>query len=166
MNETFHKLFIEKLHILYYIEEELIKRVPRRIEHARDSELKDALESHLEETKKQLERVGELLESFGEEPNGIPFPPLDVLLEESEPSLEIEDLSLRDAIIIASVQAIEHLEIALYGTASSWAKAMDHARAHELLSETLEEEKSGDERLSELAEDSINEKAAGTEKSE
>jgi len=73
---------------------------------------------------------------------------------------EIEKGPVRDAALIAAAQKVEHYEISSYGTLCTLAKQMSQSDALRLLKETLAEEKSTDETLTQIAESGINQEAA------
>jgi ferritin-like metal-binding protein YciE len=158
---TFHTAFLDELRDLYNAEKQLTRALPKLAKAASAAPLADALESHLQETLEQIERLDRVFESLGEAPRGKQCEGIAGIIEEGKEILS-EDLdeATMDASIIAAAQRAEHYEIAAYGTVVAWAEAMGHTEAARLLQETLDEEKAADEKLSSLATSGINERAA------
>lgn len=159
--QSLNELFVETLKDVYYAEKAILKALPKMTKKASSKELATAFEQHLEETEGQVERLEQIFEMLGKAPRGKRCPAIDGLTEEaSEIMQEAEDDTVRDAGILAAAQAVEHYEISRYGTLAAWADKLGMEDAAKLLRETLEEEKSTDERLSELALSEINVEAA------
>ena len=124
-------------------------------------ELRDAFESHLEETRGQIERLEQVFESLEEKVRGKHCDGMAGIIEEGNSIIEEDfDETTLDACLIAAGQRAEHYEMAAYGTLIAWARAMGHTEAADLLQETLDEEKAADQKLSGLAEGGINQGAA------
>jgi ferritin-like metal-binding protein YciE len=158
---TLHDAFIEELRDTYDAEKQLIKAMPRIAKAATSPDLRAAFEQHLAETRGQVERLTRVFESIGEKPRGKHCDGMAGILEEAKSALEEDaDDATMDALLIASAQRAEHYEMAAYGTLVSWAQAMGHSDAAQLLQETLDEEKATDEKLTTLAEGGINQQAA------
>jgi len=158
---TLHDAFIEELRDTYDAEKQLIKAMPRIAKAVSSPDLRAAFEQHLAETREQVARLERVFESIGEKARGKHCDGMAGILEEAKSALEedAEDATM-DALIIASAQRAEHYEMAAYGTLVSWAQAMGHNDAAQLLQETLDEEKATDEKLTTLAEGGINQQAA------
>ena len=155
------KLMIEELKDLYNAEKQLTKALPKLAKNATSDELRDLLESHLEETEHQISRLEEAFEMLGEKPRGKHCEGIAGIVEEGSNLLQEDfDGPVLDAGIIAGAQRTEHYEIAAYGSVMAWAKTLGLNDIASLLDETLEEEKAADEKLSALAESSINREAA------
>ena len=117
--------------------------------------------SHRAETEGQVERLEEVFLSLGEKVLGKHCDGIAGIIEEGKSVMEDEfDDATMDACLIASGQRAEHYEMAAYGTLVSWATAMGHSRAVELLQQNLDEEKAADEKLSQLADGRVNREAA------
>ena len=158
---TLHDAFIDELRDTYDAEKQLIKAMPRIAKAASSPDLRAAFEQHLAETRGQVERLTRVFESIGEKPRGKHCDGMAGILEEAKSALEEDaDDATMDALLIASAQRAEHYEMAAYGTLVSWAQAMGHTDAAQLLQETLDEEKATDEKLTTLAEGGINQQAA------
>jgi ferritin-like metal-binding protein YciE len=154
------KLYLEELRDLYSAETQLVKALPKMAKGASSDELKEAFESHLEQTKEHVERLTEIFDRLEEKPTGKTCQAMKGLIEEGSEMLEQEgDESVIDAGLIAAAQRVEHYEIAAYGTVRTFANLLGEDEAAELLQQTLDEEGETDKQLSELAEGIVNEKA-------
>lgn len=153
-------LFEEQLKDIYWAEKALTKALPKMIKNAQSDELVEALTSHLEETKGQVERLEKVFKSLNQKAEGKKCDAMEGLLKESEEIMEFcEKGPMCDAGIILASQKVEHYEIASYGTLSVYAKVLGNTEVEALLKETLEEEKKADVKLSKIAQ-SINVEAA------
>jgi ferritin-like metal-binding protein YciE len=155
-------LFEHGLQDIYYAENQIVKNLPGMIEKATNRELASGLKAHLEETRKQVERLDQVFEKLGKEPKGAECPAMDGLLEEAEEVAgDVADKQVLDAAIIGAAQAVEHYEIARYGTLIAWAEELGHDEVVRLLNTNLNEEKAADKKLSSIAErKGVNRKAA------
>ncbi|MEO5991753.1 MAG: ferritin-like domain-containing protein [Ferruginibacter sp.] len=154
-------LFEDMLKDIYWAEKALTKAIPKMIKKATSELLSDALKSHLEETQNQILRCEQVFEIMGKKAQAKKCEAMDGLLKEAQEIMEsTEEGPVRDAGIIAAGQKVEHYEIASYGTMCAFAKILGHHDIVELLEETLNEEKQADEKLTEVAESSINLDAA------
>ena len=159
--KTLNDLFVETLKDLYYVEKKLVKTLPKMAEKATSPELKKAIGDHLEETETHVKRLEQVFELLDQRATAKTCEALEGLLKEAEEVTgEIDDEQTLDAAIISSAQTVEHYEIARYGTLACWAAEIGNMEVAELLEQTLEEEKSADEKLSMIAEDQINQRAA------
>lgn len=155
--DTLDKLFEETLRDIYYAEKAILKNLPKMAKKANSEKLAVAFETHIEETEGQVARLEQIFEMIGKSARGKRCPAIDGLAEEaSEIMSEAEDATVLDAGILAAAQAVEHYEIARYGTLAAWADKLSMTEAAELLRATLEEEKATDLKLSELALSEIN----------
>ena len=158
---TLHDAFVDELRDSYDAEKQLTKALPKMAKAAHSPELREAIESHLEETRQQVERLEQVFESLGEKPRGKHCDGIAGIIQEAQAVMQEDfDEPTADACLIASAQRAEHYEMAAYGTLVAWARAMGHDEAADLLQETLDEEKAADEKLNTLAEGGINEQAA------
>jgi len=159
--KTLNDLFLETLKDIYYAEKKLTRVLPKIAKQATSSALKGAFQTHLAETEIQVQRIEEIFESLGKKPVAKKCEALEgILAEAEEVTSEIENKQTLDAAIISSAQTVEHYEIARYGTLACWSRELGLERAEKLLEATLEEEKGADEKLSGLAEDFVNHRAA------
>ena len=158
---TLHDAFIDELRDMYDAEKQLTKALPKLAKAASTPPLREAFESHLEETRGQIERLEQVFESIDEKVRGKHCDGIAGIIEEGKAIMEEEfDESTMDACLIAAGQRAEHYEMAAYGTLVAWARAMGHDDAAELLQQNLDEEKAADETLTQLAEGGINQGAA------
>jgi ferritin-like metal-binding protein YciE len=158
---TLHDAFLDELRDVYDGEKQLTKALPKMAKASTSPVLRDAFQTHLEETRGHIERLEQVLEGLGEKVRGKHCDGIQGIIEEGQ-SVMGEDFvdSTIDACLIAAGQRAEHYEIAAYGTLVAWARAMGHTDQAELLQETLDEEKATDEKLTSLAEAGINQDAA------
>lgn len=160
--KTLEDLFIHELKDLYSAENQLVKALPKMAKAATNEDLKAGFEEHLEQTKNQVARLEEIAESRDYKLTGHKCKAMEGLIEEgSELIDEDAEDSVRDAGLIGAAQRVEHYEMAGYGTARALALCLGYDDAAEILGETLEEERATDEKLSELAESTINAEAVG-----
>jgi len=155
------KLFEDSLKDIYWAEKALTKAIPKMVKKATASELIDALENHLEETEAQVEKVEKVFSIIGKKATAKKCEAMDGLIKEAEEIMkESEDGAMRDAGIIAAAQKVEHYEIATYGTLRTFAQTLGLDDAAGILEEILDEEKSADEKLTDVAVSTINMQAA------
>ena len=153
-------LFEHEIRDLYSAETQLASALPKMAEKASDEKLRQAFESHLEETKKQKERLEKIGKICNISVKGEKCEAMAGLIREGEEMLKIDASGeVRDAGLIGAAQRVEHYEMAGYGTARNYAKRLGLDEAANLLEETLNEEKSADEKLNKIAIGSVNEKA-------
>lgn len=158
---TLQDAFLDELRDTYDAEKQIIKALPKMAKAASSPELRSAFEMHLDETRGQVARLEEVFGALGEKPRGKHCDGMAGIIEEGKSAMEEDfDDSTMDAALIASAQRVEHYEMAAYGTLVAWSKALGHQEALELLEETLEEEKTADAKLTQLAEGGINQEAA------
>lgn len=157
------EMFLEELSDIYDAEHQLLKALPKMAEAATDEELQAGFREHLKETEAQVERLKQVFEMLGKPAKGKPCKAMQGLLAEGEELIKDE---AGDAALICAAQKVEHYEIAAYGTLCSWARLLEEEDAEELLVTTLDEEKAVDQKLTELAEDTINIEAAEGEAEE
>ena len=159
---------VEEIKDLYNCEKQLTKALPKLAKAATSDELREAFESHLEETDGQITRLERVFELLDEKPRGKHCAGIAGIIEEGSDTIQedAED-AVMDAMLIAAGQRAEHYEIGAYGTVIAWAEALELTDVAQLLQETLAEEKAADEKLTALAESGINEAAtAGAEDDE
>jgi len=157
--ETLEELFIDELKDLYSAEKQIVRALPKLAKAASTPELQEALQSHLEETKGQVERLEQIAEIVGKKLTGKTCAGMKGVLEEgSEVLEEVEKGNVRDAALIGASQRVEHYEMAGYGTARDFAKLLGLEDVVELLEQTLEEEKAADQKLTTISK-SVNRQA-------
>jgi ferritin-like metal-binding protein YciE len=161
--DSLEALFEDTLRDMYYAEKKLTKILPKMAKKATTEELSEAFTSHAAETQGQVERLEKVFKLLDKTARAKKCEALEGLSAEGDHVMEeAEDDGVMDAGLIASAQAVEHYEIARYGTLIAWANQLAMSDAANLLSESLEEEKAADEKLSGLAE-SVNPMAARQE---
>jgi ferritin-like metal-binding protein YciE len=159
---TMDDLLLHGLKDIYYAENQIIKSLPKLIDKATNRDLSKGLKDHLEETKNQVARLDQVFKKLDQDPQGVQCPAIDGLISEAdELAGEVADKEVLDAAIIGSAQAVEHYEIARYGTLIAWAESLGHDDIIRLLNTNLNEEKAADKNLSTVAlRKGINRKAA------
>ncbi|MGE3510068.1 MAG: ferritin-like domain-containing protein [Vicinamibacterales bacterium] len=146
---------------IYDAERQISKALPRIMKRATAPELREALQEHLQQTEQQIERLEEAFDQLELPHRGKKCLGMQNLLKEGDETMrEVEDSATRDALIVAAAQKVEHYEIASYGTLRTWANLLGHEDVAALFSETLDEEKDTDRRLTAIAESFVNASAA------
>lgn len=161
------ELFVNELRDIYWAEKHIVKNLPKMVKAATSQDLRSALEEHLGQTENQVDRLEEVFQLIDKRAVGKRCEGMDGLVEEAKDKIEETDKGTmtRDAGLIASAQKIEHYEIAAYGTLKTLAAVLNlDEQVVDLLDETLEEEKSADMKLTEIAEGHINENAREEER--
>jgi ferritin-like metal-binding protein YciE len=155
--ESIDELFLHELEDLRSAEQQLVTALPKMAETASSSELKQAFETHLDQTQEHLKRLQTIMKDLQLSAGRHKCKAMEGLIAETEEILQADALdSVRDAALIGAAQRVEHYEIAGYGTARTYAEMLGHADAAQLLQQTLDEEKETDELLSGLALSSVN----------
>ena len=150
--KTMDDLFLHGLKDIYYAEQQITKALPKMIEKATNRDLAQGLRTHLEETKKQIERLDQVFKKLDQRPKGTDCPAIDALIKEAnETAGEVDDKAVLDAALIAAAQAVEHYEIARYGTLIAWAHELGHDDVVRFLTANLNEEKAADSKLNNIA---------------
>ena len=167
MPTNLREALVDEIRDIYNAEKQIVKALPKMIKGATSEELRDAFESHLEETHGQVNRLERVFELLDEKPRGKHCAGMAGILEEGSETLEedAED-AVMDACIIAGAQRVEHYEITAYGTVIAWAEALGLTEVAQVLGESLAEEKAADEKLSAIAESGINDAATAGEAEE
>ncbi len=158
---TMNDLFVHTLRDIYYAEKQILKVLPEMIDKATDPQLKQAFQSHLGETQNHVQRVEQVFKMHGVEAKGVDCPAIDGIIEEADDVAgEVDDKQVLNAALAAAAQAVEHYEIARYGTLIAWAKQLGRNDCASVLQKNLDEEKAADRKLTEIAETRLNLKAA------
>lgn len=153
-------LFHDILKDIYYAERKILKALPKMARAAHSKKLKDAFQTHRDETEGQIERLQQVFEILGHPPRGKTCDAIEGIIAEGEEVMDaFKDSPALDAGLIAAAQAVEHYEIARYGTLKRWAKELGMNDVVKLIDQTLQEESKTDDSLSRLAESSVNEHA-------
>lgn len=147
------ELYIDQLKDLYSAETQLVKALPKMAKGASSDELRQGFEEHLEQTKGHVQRLEQIFEALGESPKGKKCKGMEGLITEGGEVLE-EDYegNILDSALIGAAQRVEHYEIAGYGTVRAMAETLGETEHVDLLTQTLDEEKETDEKLTALAE--------------
>ncbi|MFL4992135.1 MAG: ferritin-like domain-containing protein [Microvirga sp.] len=161
--DNFREMYIAELQELRSVEAQLVEALPKMADMASHPELKQAIQTHLEETRWQQSQLDEILRRHGVDPREHVDQAMQAMLKEAEKwAGMVPDQDLRDAGLIASAQRVEHYEIAVYGSLATWAKQLGLDEDLPALLDILEEEKRTDESLSTLAKRVVNPDAAAT----
>ena len=159
--KSLEDLFVNLLKDIYYAEKQILKALPKMAKKADSDELRQAFEQHLQETQGQVERLEQVFALCDLKPTAKSCPAIKGILEEGEEDMkEAKDPDVLDAGMIADAQAVEHYEIARYGTMIAWAEQLGMKDAVPLLQQTLDQEYNADRTLTEIAESSLNRQAA------
>jgi ferritin-like metal-binding protein YciE len=162
--KTLDDLFEETLKDIFYAENKILKALPKMAKAAQSEELKAAFEKHEKETEEHVSRLEQVFELIETAPRGKKCEAIEGIIEEGADIMkEFKGAPALDAGLVSAAQAVEHYEIARYGTLKRWAEMMGLDEAVQLLDETLEEEKQTDATLTELAEAQANEQAQAAE---
>jgi len=154
---TLSDLFYDTLKDIYYAERQILKALPKMARAAQAAELKAGLQKHKEQTEGQIERLQQVFEIIGKRAQGKTCEAIQGIIAEGEEIMEeFKGTAALDAGLISSAQAVEHYEIARYGTLKSWAKQLGFKDAVTLLDANLKEETMTDEELTKLAETAVN----------
>jgi ferritin-like metal-binding protein YciE len=157
--KTLEDLFIEGVKDIYYAEKKILQALKKMSRGAKSPDLKAAFDKHLQETEMQVERLVQVFELLGKPARGKTCPAIDGIIEEGQEILEeFKDSEALDAGLLAAAQAVEHYEIARYGTLKSWAMQLGQQEVAQILDETLLEETKTDQALTQLAEAQVNAK--------
>jgi ferritin-like metal-binding protein YciE len=154
--KTIQEVFEHTLEDIYWAESALAKALPKVIKAVSNKDLSAALTDHLAETKGHAKTLEKVFKSIGKEAKGVKCDAMDGLLKECDGLLEEASGAALDAAVIGAAQAVEHYEIARYGTLREWAKGLGHDEAHNLLSSILDEEKAANSKLTSLAVSAVN----------
>lgn len=154
--KTLADIFVHTLKDVYYAENAITKALPNVAKAAKDAKLKQAANDHLAETKDQIEVLKQVFKSIGLKAEGEKCDAIEGLIKETDGLIEQASGTALDAGLLAACQAVEHYEIARYGSLREWAKELGHDEAHTLLSGILDQEKATNNKLTNLAISSIN----------
>ncbi len=159
--ETLRDLLVEQMQDVYDAEHQLIEALPKMSEAATSRQLKQAFETHLRQTKGHATRLEQVFQIVGQKAERKTCKAMQGLIKEgSETIKEKADPDVKDAALIAAAQRVEHYEIAAYGTMRAYARQLGLDQAATLFDETIHEEGEADKLLTQIAESSINVKAA------
>jgi len=159
--DSLDSLLVEQLQDLYDAENRLIDALPKMADAASSPSLKQAFQSHLEETKGQVNRLEQAFQLLDQSANRKSCEAMKGLIKEGEEMIKAKgDSAIKDAALIAAAQRVEHYEMAGYGSARNFAQRCGRQDVADLLQQTLQEEGDADKKLTQIAESSINADAA------
>ncbi len=159
--KTLEDLFLDTLKDIYYAEKQILKTLPKMAKAAESDEVRAGFEQHAQETEGQIERLEQVFEMIGKAPRGKTCEAILGIIDEGKEIMqEFKGTQALDAGLVSSAQAVEHYEIARYGTLKTWAQQLGLKDAVKLLDQTLQEEIATDKKLTQVAEASANQKAA------
>jgi ferritin-like metal-binding protein YciE len=154
-------LFADTLKDIYFAEKQILRALPKMAREAESPELKQAFETHRNETEGHVERLNEVFELIGQRARGKTCEAILGIIDEAKEIMEeFKGAQALDAGLASSAQAVEHYEIARYGTLKTWARQLGLNDAAKLLDDTLQEEIKTDQLLTKLATSTVNRKAA------
>jgi ferritin-like metal-binding protein YciE len=156
-DKNLNDLFLDTLKDIYYAEKQILRALPKMAKAAHSDKLRAAFEKHHGETEGQVERLEQVFELIDKPPRGKTCDGIQGILDEGKEIMEeYKGSEALDAGMLAAAQAVEHYEIARYGTLKQWANQLGIKDAVRLLDQTLQEEKKTDESLTSLAEADVN----------
>ena len=151
-DKSLNDLFLDTLKDIYFAEKQIVKALPKMAKAAQDPQLKAGFEKHLKETTGHIERLERVFDILGYAARGKTCDAILGILEEGKSIMEdYKDQVALDAGLIAAGQAVEHYEMARYGTLKTWAELLGLPEAATLLGATLDEERATDQALTRLA---------------
>jgi ferritin-like metal-binding protein YciE len=154
------ELFHDTLKDIYYAEKKILSALPKMAKAAQNEDLTAAFEKHQAETEGQISRLVQVFDLIDQKPQGKKCAAIEGILEEGQEIIkEYKGSPALDAGLVSSAQAVEHYEIARYGTLRTWAEELGLDDASKLLQETLDEEEATDQALTEIAESVVNQEA-------
>ena len=158
--DSFETLFKEQLQDLYDAEQRLVKVLPKMADAAHNNNLRIAFQQHLRETQEHVKRLERVFQLLGCKAESKTCQAMKGLIEEGQEVIDAKgDPAVKDAALIAAAQRVEHYEIAGYGTVRTFAQRLGKQDAANLLQQTLDEEAATDKKLTQLAEQGINQQA-------
>jgi len=151
--DSLRKLYLDELKDIYSAEKQLLQALPRMAKKAKNPQLRQGFEKHVEQTRGQIERLDRIFELLGKAARGKKCKGMEGLIEEGKEMMQ-EDMEddVMDAALISSAQKTEHYEIASYGTLRTYADLLGEKEHAKLLQQTLDEEGTMDKELTKLAE--------------
>jgi len=158
---TLDELIHDELQDIYSAETQIIEALPKMAKASESNDLRAAFEKHLEQSRLHAQRIEEICNDLKIAPSGKTCKGVEGLIKEGDEVLKSDmESEPKQAALIGAAQRVEHYEIAAYGTARAHARQLGYLKAVELLSQTLDEEKETDQKLTRLAENRVNVKAA------
>ena len=159
--KTLDDLFLDTLKDIYYAEKQIVKTLPKMAKAAQSEELRAGFEQHAIESEGHVERLEQIFELLGKPARGKTCDAILGIIDEGKTIMdEFKGTVALDAGLVAAAQAVEHYEIARYGTLKTWASQLGLSEAVSLLDQTLQEEVATDKKLTQVATSNANRKAA------
>lgn len=150
--DNLRKLYVDQIQHLYSAESQIVEALPKMIDGAGDSELKQALQSHLQETREHVSRLEQILQQTVHKPDTKKSKAMSAIISEGDDMIgDASNEFVRDAAIITAAQRVEHYEIAAYGSVRNFADIIGETAQANLLQQTLEEEKHADAVLTSIS---------------
>ena len=154
------ELFHDTLKDIYYAEKKILSALPKMAKAAQNEDLRAAFEKHKTETEGQIDPLEQVFQLIEEKPQGKKCAAIEGILEEGQEIIkEYNGSPALDAGLVSAAQAVEHYEIARYGTLRTWAEELGLNQAMKLLQQTLDQEEATDRALTEIAESVVNQEA-------
>ena len=158
--KNLRELFRDTLKDIYFAEKKILTALPKMAKAAQSDELRAAFQKHERETEEHVARLEKVFSEMNEIPRGKTCDAILGIIEEGQEIMkEFKGKPALDAGLLAAAQAVEHYEIARYGTLKTWAAELGFNQAVKLLDATLAEEKKTDQTLTKLAESGVNQHA-------
>ena len=159
--KTLDDLFLDTLKDIYFAEKQIVKALPKMAKAATSSELKAGFEKHLQETQGHVDRLEQVFDLIGAPARGKTCEAILGIIEEAKEIMdEFKDSPALDAGLVSSAQAVEHYEIARYGTLKAWANQLGRSNVVKLLEATEQDEIATDTTLTQLGVGQVNRRAA------
>jgi ferritin-like metal-binding protein YciE len=159
-DKDLRELFHETLKDIYFAEKKILSALPKMAKAAQSKDLKAAFEKHETQTEEHVNRLERVFEELGASPKGKTCDAIMGIIEEGQEVMkEFKGAPALDAGLLAAAQAVEHYEMARYGTLRTWATELGMKNAAKLLETTLREEQATDQTLTKLAESEVNQHA-------
>lgn len=157
-NSMLEEFVVDMLKDIYWAEKQLVKTLPKMQKAATTDALKEAMATHLEQTKEQIVRLEQAFEMMGKKVQAKKCDAMEGLIKEGQSVMEETEAGsmTRDVGLIVSAQKIEHYEIATYGSLVQLSRTIGNDEMADLLDMTLQEEKETDQLLTSIAENDIN----------
>jgi ferritin-like metal-binding protein YciE len=151
--DNLRKLYVNQLQMLLSTEQQITEALPTMVDKSTDTQLRQAFQSHLQETQVHVQRLEQILNQSAGEAKPVKCKVMAALVTETEDMVkDAADESVRDAALISAGQRVEHYEIAVYGAVRRWAQILGETAHVELLDKTIKEEGHADHLLTEIAE--------------
>ena len=160
--DSLRELYVNQLRTMLSAERQITDALPKMIDKSTDQQLKQAFQSHLQETEVHVQRLEQILSEIENKTSDLKCKVLATMVDETESVVgDVDDESVRDAVLIASGQRVEHFEMASYGTLRNWAQILGESGHAQLLQQTLKEEEHADKLLTQIS-DKVNPEASST----